>query len=109
MNRHKIASVVDQIAVKSTHHFSPENNSYVNVVIVGQLTGEPDNVVFEIKWKSEIGEHSVDITEAGLDKATVENDTLTIFDVDGEPLGLWLSRMVPVPIVVDWVAVVDKI
>jgi hypothetical protein len=109
MNTYKIASIYNQIAVKSTHHFSPENNSYVDVVIVGQLTGDPDNVVFEIKWESDCEEYSSDISEAGLDKATVENDTLTVFDVECEPFGLWLNKMVTVPIVVDWVSVVDKI
>lgn len=104
MNTYKIASIYDLLAVKSTHHFSPENNRYVDVVLIGQLTGDPNNVVFEIKWESETGEHSLDISESGLDKATVQNQTLTIFDVEGEEICLELYKMVLVPIVVDWVA-----
>jgi len=106
MNDAKVASVYRQI-LNASQFYGVDSDEFVNIDF-SDINGTAENEVLYIEWQDEVGtDHSVKITEAGLDAANVVNDTLWLIDNEGDVFRLRLFLMQRVPIKVEWDARLD--
>ena len=106
MNDAKVASVYRQI-LNASKVYGVDSDEFVNIDF-SDINGTAENEVLYIEWQDEVGtDHSVKITEAGLDAANVVNDTLWLIDNEGDVFRMRLFLMQRVPIKVEWDARLD--
>ena len=106
MNDAKVTSVYRQI-LNASQFYGVDSDEFVNIDF-SDINGTAENEVLYIEWQDEVGtDHSVKITEAGLDAANVVNDTLWLIDTDGDVFRMRLFLMQRVPIKVEWDARLD--
>jgi len=106
MNDAKVASIYRQI-LNASQFYGVDSDEFINIDF-SDINGTAENEVLYVSWQDEVGnDHSVKITEAGLDAANVVNDTLWLIDNEGDVFRMRLFLMQRVPIKVEWDARLD--
>jgi hypothetical protein len=106
MNDAKIDSIYRQIQ-NASQVYGVECDEFVNIDF-SDINGTAENEVLYIEWQDEVGtDHSVKITEDGLNVAYVDGNTLCLEDTDGLEVRLRLFLMQRVDIKVEWDASQD--